>query len=348
MQINLTKDRMYKALVERDSTFEGTFVVGVKTTGIFCRPSCRARKPKFENVEFFARAKEALDRGYRPCKVCQPLMLKGEAPDWVKRILHEVSLGGEHRMNDFDIRNRGIDPNRLRRWFKQNHNMTFQAYLRSIRLGNAFGHLADGKSVIDTALENGYQSLSGFTAAFKKQLGTSPTGSKQKSVIYIYQFVTPLGPMMAAAVEEGICLLEFTDRRMLERELVDLCKRLKASFVVSLTSHMRMLKEQLNEYFAGKRKHFSVPLVTPGSDFQNKVWKILQTIPYGETRSYKDQAIAVLNPRAVRAVARVNGQNRIAILIPCHRVIGTNGELVGYAGGIWRKKYLLELESRHQ
>lgn len=318
--------------------------MGVKTTGIFCRPTCRARKPKRENVEFFSSSKEALLRGYRPCKVCSPMVPKGEAPEWVKAILDEVDLRGNFRMNDFDIRKMGIDPNRLRRWFKQNHNMTFQAYLRSIRLGNAFGHLVEGKKVIETAFDHGYESLSGFSEAFKKAIGTYPTDSATKEIIAVYQILTPLGPMLAGSIGRGICLLEFIDRRMLESELKDLHKYFKTRLVVSLSSHIKQLKTQLDEYFSGKRKVFTVPLATPGSDFQKQVWKVLQSIPYGETRSYKDQAIALGNPKAVRAVARANGQNRVSILIPCHRVIGTSGELVGYGGGIWRKKFLLELE----
>ncbi|NDG64604.1 MAG: bifunctional transcriptional activator/DNA repair protein Ada [Planctomycetes bacterium] len=260
MQTHPSADRMYRALIQRDDSFEGIFVVGVKTTGIFCRPSCRARKPKRENVEFFFCTKDALDRGYRPCKVCHPMVPKGEAPDWVKSVLKEASLREDSRMNDQDIRNLDIDPNRLRRWFKQNHKMTFQAYLRSIRLGNAFGHLADGKRVIDTALDNGYQSLSGFSDAFKKLIGTHPTGSSQKNIIHIYQILTPLGPMLAAAVKEGVCLLEFTDRRMLETELKDLCTRFEASFAVSFDFHLKELSLQLGEYFQGKRKRNGEPL----------------------------------------------------------------------------------------
>lgn len=226
--------------------------------------------------------------------------------------------------------------------------MTFQAYLRSIRLGNAFGHLADGKKVIDTAFDSGYESLSGFSSAFAKAIGAHPSGSTHKNVIHTYQFLTPLGPMLAASLKDGVCLLEFTDRRMLESELRDISKRFKASIVVTLTPHLKDLKSQLDEYFVGKRKQFSVPLATPGTEFQNQVWKGLQDIPYGETRSYKEQAKALGNPNAVRAVARANGGNRVAILIPCHRVIGSNGELVGYGGGLWRKKFLLDLESKYK
>jgi len=345
MQLNLTENQMYQALLKRDESFEGLFFVAVKTTGIFCRPTCRARMPKKENVEYFQSAKEALLRGYRPCKVCTPMSPKGKAPEWVGKVLNEVSQGNSHRLSDREIRNVGVDPNRLRRWFKQNYGMTFQAYLRSLRLGTAFGHLANGKKVISTAYDNGYYSLSGFTHSFKKTIGIAPSESNSKSIIHVYQILTPLGPMMAASVKQGICLLEFIERKMLESELKDLSKRLDAPLVTSPGPHLKDLKIQLEQYFNGDRKKFDLPLFTPGSDFQKQVWKGLQNIPYGTTRSYKEQAKALGRPKAVRAVANANGANRIAIIIPCHRVIGTDGKLIGYGGGLWRKKRLLALEN---
>lgn len=345
MQLNLTENQMYQALLKRDESFEGIFLVAVKTTGIFCRPGCRARKPKRENVEFFRSAKEALLRGYRPCKVCTPLTPKGEAPEWVKVILDEIDSSGSQRYSDRDVRSIGTDPNRLRRWFKQNHGMTFQAYLRSLRLGQAFGHLSNGKKVISAAFDNGYDSLSGFTHSFKKTIGIAPSKSSGKNIIHVYQLLTPLGPIMSASVKQGICLLEFIDRKMLETELNDLRKRLNAPLVTSPGPHFQELKTQLEQYFNGDRKKFELPLFAPGSAFQKMVWKGLQDIPYGTTRSYKEQAKALGNPKAVRAVANANGANKIAIIIPCHRVIGADGNLVGYGGGLWRKKRLLALEN---
>jgi len=208
MQLNLTENQMYQALLKRDESFEGLFFVAVKTTGIFCRPTCRARKPKSENVEYFKTAKEALLREYRPCKICTPLAAKGESPEWMKIVLDELNSNGSQRFSDREIQSLGVDPNRLRRWFKQNHGMTFQAYLRSLRLGTAFGHLVNGEKVITTAFDNGYDSLSGFSHSFKKTIGIAPSKSSGKDIIHIYQLLTPLGPMMAASVEKGICLLK--------------------------------------------------------------------------------------------------------------------------------------------
>jgi len=338
-------ETLYTALRQRDSTFEGIFVVGVKTTGVFCRPTCRARMPKRENVEFFSSAHEALAHGYRPCKICTPLEYKGAPPAWLRPLLDEINESPLVKLNDRHLRERGLDPSRVRYWFKKQHGMTFQGYLRMLRIGQAFGRIKHGEKVVNTAFESGYQSLSGFTDSFRKTADFSPSRSQDKDLIPTTRILTPLGPMLAGATDDGICLLEFVDRRMLETQLDRLGKRLQARVVPGFHQHFDLLHEQLAEYFSGKRKEFDIPLVLPGTPFQKKVWAGLQAIPYGCTRSYKQQADFIGSPNAVRAVARANGDNRIAILIPCHRVIGANGELVGYGGGLRRKQYLLELES---
>jgi len=336
---------LYSALVNRDSTFEGIFVVGVKTTGVFCRPTCSARKPKRANVEFFASAHDALLAGYRPCKVCNPLEYKGTIPDWLKPLLVEINDEPLIRLRDRDLRAKGLDPNRVRYWFKKNHHMTFQAYLRALRIGQAYGRIKHGEGVTETALGSGYESLSGFADSFKKAAGFSPSKSRESHLIATTRILTPLGPMLAGATDDGICLLEFVDRRMLETQLERLSKLLNAECAPGVCKHFDKLNSQLEEYFSGKRREFDLPLVLPGTPFQQRVWAGLQTIPYGTTRSYKEQAEAIGLPNAVRAVAKANGDNRIAIIIPCHRVIGANGELTGYGGGLWRKQYLLDHES---
>ena len=338
---------MYNALLRKDSNFEGLFFVGVISTGIFCRPTCTARKPKKENVVFFSTAREALLQGYRPCKICTPLGYKGELPDWLKPLMDEIDKNPEIRLKDYDLKNRGVEPNRVRRWFKKNHGMTFQAYLRTLRISNAFGRIKYGEKVIEAAFEVGYESLSGFTETFKKTTGFSPNKSTSKQLIMITRILTPLGPMLAAATERGICLLEFVDRRMLETQLSRLKKQFKAELIPGSNKHFDELNKQLVEYFERKRKKFTISLEIAGTSFQKKVWSKLQTIPYGSTRSYKEQAEILGQPEAIRAVAKANGDNRISIIIPCHRVIGTNGKLVGYGGGLWRKQYLLNLETQN-
>ncbi|GMT49186.1 MAG: XRE family transcriptional regulator [bacterium] len=339
------QETMYKAVVNNDSKFEGIFFIGVRTTGIFCRPTCPARLPKKENIEFFSSTEEALSYGYRPCKICRPIELYGETPNWLKELLKEISLKPGIKLKDGDLRTRGIDPARIRRWFKRHHGITFQAYLRSLRISRAFGQIRHHEEVIGSAFENGFESLSGFTDAFKKTTGFTPSESSKRNIVSITRILTPLGPMFAGATDEGICLLEFTDRRMLETQFIRLRKLLNAAILPGTNKHFKELSKQINEYFGGMRQSFDLPLVLPGTDFQLKVWKVLQEIPYGTTRSYQDQAIATGNPKAVRAVARANGDNRIGIIIPCHRVIGKDGKLAGYGGGLWRKQYLLNLEN---
>ena len=344
----LTDTIMYQAFVDKDVSHEGTFLAAIKTTGIFCRPTCTARKPKKENVEFFKTTKEAILHGYRPCKVCNPLEKLGETSDYIKDILKEISNNPSIKFKDWDLRSKGIEPSKIRRWFLKNHGITFHSYQRMFRINSAFKKIQNGETVTSVAFETGYESLSGFNYSFKSVLGVSPSNSKYKQIINITRFETPLGTMFACAVEQGICLLEYTDRRMLETEFKSLTKLLNASIIQGANKHFDLLHQQLNEYFEGKRKEFSVPLFTPGTEFQQSVWKELQRIPYGATRSYLEQSIALKKPEAVRAVANANGMNRIAIIIPCHRVIGSDGHLTGYGGGLWRKKWLLDLEKANQ
>lgn len=343
----LSNDIMYKALVEKDSSFEGTFFAAIKTTGIFCRPTCRARKPKPENVEYYKTAKEAILKGYRPCKICNPLEKLGKTPDYIKIILKELSLDPSLKLKDWDLAQRGIEPSRIRRWFLNNHGITFHAYQRIFRINSAFKKIQKGESVSSVAFDSGYESLSGFNDSFKSVFGVSPTNSKNKQVINITRLETPLGTMFACAVEQGICLLEFTDRRMLETEFKALSRLLKADIIQGNNNHFDLLDQQLKQYFEGKRKEFSVPLFTPGTEFQRLAWDALMKIPYGLTFSYKHQASVINRPEAFRAVAKANGMNRVSIIIPCHRVIGEDGDLTGYGGGLWRKKWLLDFEKEN-
>jgi AraC family transcriptional regulator of adaptative response/methylated-DNA-[protein]-cysteine methyltransferase len=269
---------------------------------------------------------------------------EGETPKDIERLVREIQRNPYQRIKDSDLREMGLEPAGVRRWFKKNHNMTFQGYQRLIRINSGYQQIKLGEKVIDAAFDTGFESLSGFNERYREIFGTPPTKGKSKGVIYLERFSTPLGPMFAGATEEGLCLLEFTDRRMLEREFKDLSKRLNAVFVPGSNEYISQAKEELGAYFAGRLQEFSVKLFTPGTEFQQRVWNVLQKIPYGETRSYLEQAKKLGNPKAVRAVARANGMNRIAIIIPCHRVIGSDGALTGYAGGLPRKEWLLDME----
>jgi AraC family transcriptional regulator, regulatory protein of adaptative response / methylated-DNA-[protein]-cysteine methyltransferase len=341
----LTFQEKYDAIGKKETIYEGIFITAVRTTGIFCRPSCRARKPKSENVIFYNTTQEALQNGYRPCKICKPMENLYETPEYIKEIIEELHKNPYMKIKDYDLRQRGIEPSQISRWFKKHHNVTFHAYHRQLRINYAFNSINSGNSVTDSAFGSGYNSLSAFNDSYRSIFGDPPTKSNDKTVLNIVRFTSPVGPMFACASEKGICLLEFTDRRMLETEFKDICKRLNAVILPGENPHLDHVQLELQEYFEGERKEFTVPLHTPGTEFRKAVWKILKTIPYGETRSYKQQAIALGNQKAVRAVASANGHNRIAIIIPCHRVIGSDGSLTGYGGGLHRKRWLLDLEN---
>ena len=270
-----------------------------------------------------------------------------ETPQYIQKIIGELHETPFLKLKDYDLIQRGIEPSQIRRWFKKYHGITFHAYQRMMRINTAFHKIMKGARITDSAFDTGYQSLSGFNNGFSAVFGSSPTNSNDKAVINIVRFTTPLGPMFACATVEGLCLLEFTNRKMLETEFRDLTKRLNAVILPGPNAFLDQVQLQMKEYFDGCRKEFSIPLHTPGTDFQNAVWKKLNEILYGETRSYKKQAEHLGKPDAVRAVASANGMNRIAIIIPCHRVIGKDGNLTGYAGGLARKKWLLDHEKKN-
>jgi len=343
----LSFEEKYQAIVNKDTAYEGLFITAVKTTNIFCRPICTARKPKPENVIFYDTIQEALQNGFRPCKVCKPVESLGETPEEYQSIINELGQDPYLRLKDQDLRERGIDPATIRRWFKKNHNITFHGFQRMMRLNKAYQQISEGATVTNSAFDNGYESLSGFNDGFQSIFGTAPKSSGNKTIINITRFTTKLGPMYGCATDKGICLVEFTDRRMLESEFKDLRKRLDAVILPGSNSHLEQLQQQMTEYLDGKRQNFNLSLHTPGTEFQNEVWALLQSIPYGQTASYKEQARKLGKPKAIRAVASANGMNRISIIIPCHRVIGADGNLTGYGGGLARKKWLLDFEKSH-
>jgi len=334
---------MQGAYLAKDASYDGIFFLGVRTTGVFCRPSCPARKPLPENVEYFSNVREALFAGYRPCKRCRPLDTNGKPPEWVSAAL-SLAGGREEKIKDSELRRTGIDPFRIRRYFQKHYGMTFQTYCRSQRMGSALDQLRRGTSLDDVAFGNGYESHSGFRDAFIRTFGRPPGSSENLDCILVSWLESPLGPLVTAANDRGLCLLEFTDRRMLETQFLTLKKLFSCAIVPGHNQHLNLLQKELQQYFAGNLKQFSIPLVYPGTPFQERVWNELLRIPYGQTRSYEDLARQIDSAGAQRAVGHANGLNRIAIVIPCHRVVNKDGKLGGYGGGLWRKQHLLDLE----
>ncbi|MBA3848620.1 MAG: bifunctional transcriptional activator/DNA repair enzyme protein Ada [Opitutus sp.] len=338
---------MYRALERRDAAYEGVFFTGVKTTGIFCRPTCRAKKPKPGNVEFFPNASEALHGGYRPCRLCRPMDSTKPVPPLVERLRRAVEDSSDGRVSDKDLVAMGIEPSTARRQFKAYHGMTFHAFQRARRMGLALRDVQAGKPVVEVQLGRGYESTSGFRDAFARVFGQAPTGAKGQACLLGRRLETPLGTMLALADEQGLRLLEFVDRRGLEREILTLRRRLKCAIVPGNNAALEAAAVQLARYFSGESLVFDLPIAPVGSDFQQRVWSELRRIPAGRTRSYLEMAQRVGVPKAARAIGRANGSNMIALVIPCHRVINRDGSLGGYAGGLWRKQRLLDHERRH-
>lgn len=339
-----TRDEMLDAFLKSDGSFDGLFYTAVRTTGIFCIPSCRARKPLPQNVEFFETAREALSSGYRPCKRCRPMESNGAAPEWLRPLIEAIEQDPHQRWPDAELERLGIEPVRVRRHFQSKYGMTFQAYMRARRLAAAFTQIREGADLDEVVFDSGYESHSGFRDAFERVFGCPPGQAERAGCVTIAWIETPIGPMVAGATETGVCLLEFSDRRMLETQLTRVRKWCGPAAIPGESQHTHELRAEVAAYFAGELREFTVPLELTGTPFQEKVWAALRTIPYGQTRSYADLAKQVGNPAAVRAVAKANGDNRISILIPCHRVIGSDGKLTGYGGGVWRKRALLQRE----
>ncbi|MDR9853620.1 trifunctional transcriptional activator/DNA repair protein Ada/methylated-DNA--[protein]-cysteine S-methyltransferase [Paenibacillus sp. VCA1] len=340
------KQKYYQALIEKNSEYEGLFYVGVKTTGVFCRPTCPARKPKFENCEFFETAKEALLASFRPCKRCRPLSHPNHVPEIVRMLVEAIEANPEKRWKERDFEYLSIDASTARRQFKKRFGMTFVEYARARRIGMAMKQIREGENVMDAQLSAGYESSSGFRDAFSRIMGAAPSQLGNGQVLKAEWLDTRLGPMVAIADDEALYLLEFVDRRGLEREIERLRQKTKCAIIPGSAGPIRSIAEELHAYFDGKSKEFKTPVHYLGTPFQKSVWDELRNIPAGETRSYAELAAAVGKPSAFRAVAQANGMNQLAIIVPCHRVINSDGGLGGYGGGLTRKQWLINHEKQ--
>jgi AraC family transcriptional regulator of adaptative response/methylated-DNA-[protein]-cysteine methyltransferase len=335
---------MERAFERGDAAYDGIFYVAVRTTGIFCKPSCPARKPLPRNREYYPTTTDALRAGYRPCKRCAPFATNGQPPAWVRPLMRELERRPHERLTDTHLRALGIEPARARRYFIRTYGMTFQAFSRRRRMAAALEKLKNGSKLDSVIFGHGYDSTSGFREAFAKAFGKPPSQGRDTDHVTLGWTESPVGPLLLGAVDEGLCVLEFCDQGRLDSQLKTVRQRLDRAAVPGGHRYLDQIKEELSRYFAGKLREFRVPLVYPGTPFQRKVWEGLLTIPYGETISYEQLAERVGAPGAQRAVGAANGRNRIAIVIPCHRVVNKSGQLGGYGGGLWRKQLLLDLE----
>jgi AraC family transcriptional regulator of adaptative response/methylated-DNA-[protein]-cysteine methyltransferase len=339
---------LYRALLDRDARFDGRAFVGVATTGVFCRLTCPARKPRPENCSFFGTVAECLAAGFRPCRRCRPTGPSATEDRSVATLLAALDARPERRWSEADLVRMGFDPSTVRRSFKRHFGITFLDLARQRRLRGGFQSLARGERVIDAQLDAGFESPSAFREAFARLLGRPPGELTRQGLLLADWIATPLGDMIAVSSARHLHLLEFVDRKALPTELAQVEREAKGRLGLGAAPPTEQLRGELAAYFAGRCATFLTPVAPGGSGFARQVWDELRRIPVGETRSYSDIARAIGRPSAVRAVAHANGANRIALVIPCHRVIGADGALTGYGGGLWRKQRLIEIERQYR
>ena len=337
-------DTLYDALVARDDSYEGRAYVGVTSTGIFCRLTCPARKPKPENCQFYASVGECIEAGFRSCKRCYPLAPMAKADPTVDRLLKTLEARPGYRWSEGDIVAMGLDASTVRRSFKRHFGMTFLEMARQRRLREGFTALQSGDPVIAAQIDAGFESSSAFREAFGRLLGKAPGQFSNDALLQADWIDTPLGSMIAVSCNHALHLLEFIDRKALPRELDKLIKGAGGGIGFGRPNPTKQVAAELEQFFAGACADFKTPIAKLGTEFEQQVWSALRQIPAGETRSYSQIAQSIGRASAVRAVARANGANQLALIVPCHRVVGADGSLTGYGGGLWRKQRLIEIE----
>lgn len=338
----ISDNEAWAAVKRRDRAFDGRFVTGVLTTGIYCRPSCAARHPSRGNVRFFATGSEAREAGLRPCKRCKPDDVARDEAAVLSAIEEIKSSEGRPTLDELAAIT-GYSPTHFQRVFKRATGLSPAAYARALREERARDALGDADSVTEAIYDAGYEAPSRFYDDTKGKLGMTASdwrdGGKGRAIHWTI-VTTSLGEMLVAATDKGVCCLSFNEG---EEELQ--ARFPKAEFIRG-GSEFRALFEQVTRAVEQPEKGHDIPLDVKGTAFQQRVWQELLRIPAGETRSYGDLAAALGKPKASRAVGSANGANNIAVLIPCHRVIQANGSLGGYAYGTEIKRKLLEKEAK--
>lgn len=342
----LTDDLAWAAVQRRDRSFDGRFVTGVLTTGIYCRPSCAARHPSRENVRFFASGADARAAGLRPCKRCLPDdVARDEAA--VLAAIDEIKQGADGTDGtpslDELAQLTGYSPSHFQRVFKRATGLSPAAYARALRSERARDALTGGASVTEAIYEAGYSGPSRFYDDAKGRLGMAPSAwADGGRGVTIHWAVVPttIGPMLVAATDKGVCRLSF------DEDEAELGRRFPNADLVQGGAEFEKLLAEVVASVESPGDFAHIPLDVKGTAFQEACWKALREIPPGETRSYADIAAAAGNPRAVRAAGSANARNNVAVLIPCHRVIRSDGDLGGYAYGLDIKRELLRREGK--
>jgi AraC family transcriptional regulator of adaptative response/methylated-DNA-[protein]-cysteine methyltransferase len=337
----------WESVVARDARADGTFVFAVRTTGIYCRPSCPARRPRRPNVLFFATPDAAEAGGFRPCRRCHPRAAALPRAAWVRRVARAIESAPERATLARLAATAGVGPHHLQRTFRRTTGLTPRQYAEALRLGRLRRALRGGAAVEEAAHEAGYGSPSRAHARATRALGMSPGAYRRggAGMDLAYTIVdSPLGRLLVAATPRGVSAVYVADDdRRLERELREEYPRAALRRDdAALASRVRPILAHLE----GSRRGLEVPLDVQATDFQRRVWQELVRIPAGETRTYGEVARAIGRPEATRAVARACATNPVSIVVPCHRVVGADGRLTGYRWGTDRKARLLEIERR--
>ena len=336
------EDRAWQAFTRRDRSFDGRFVIGVLTTGIYCRPSCAARQPRRENVRFFADGAEARAAGLRACKRCRPDEVARDEAAVLAAIDEIKSHEGSPQLAEL-AQAVGYSPTHFQRVFTRATGFSPAAYARALREERAREALSGGGSVTEAIYDAGFEAPSRFYDAMEGKLGMAPSAwVKGGEGVRIEWAVvtTSLGPMLVAATEKGICRLSFSEDRD------DLEARFPNAELVEGGAEFASLLQRVVDAVEHPGTGGDIPLDVRGTAFQQRVWAELRKIPPGETRSYAEIAAAAGKPKAVRATGSANGANNVAVLIPCHRVVRSDGSLGGYAYGLDIKRELLKREAR--
>ena len=338
---------LWRAVEARDARFDGAFVFGVKTTGIFCRPSCSARKPKRENVQFFAETAEAEACGYRSCLRCRPTHAASADPQVMMAVAacREIEEMPEASLDEL-AGTAGLSTYHFQRRFKEIVGVSPKKYSEAIKMERFKEGIRDGSDVVTAMYDAGYGSSSRLYEKAAENLGMTPAiykkGGKGMNINYIITDCE-LGKMLVARTPRGICSVTFGDS---DKELRDgLDKEFPNAEIAENNHDLRTAVDAIIKYLEGNNKRLVLPLDLKATAFQMQVWDILRKIPYGETRSYSEIAEEMGDKKKVRAVASACAKNRVALLIPCHRVIASDGRLSGYRWGIERKKKLLAAEA---
>ncbi len=339
----------WNALTSRDSSADGTFFYAVRTTGVFCRPSCASRAPRRENVEFFETPQQAEAAGYRACKRCQPGGLSRELAI-VERACKVLDADPQERLTLAQLSDAvHVSPFHLQRLFSRVVGVSPRQYQAARRADALRGALQRGDDVTRATHDAGFGSTSRMYDAAPAELGMTPSVYRRKGAGLVVRFATAesaIGIVLVAATAKGICKIAFgDDPAALEAELA---QELSEAERIEDKERLAPFIAQIDAYLRGTREHFDLPLDISATAFQQRVWDALRRIPYGQTRSYSDIAEMVGSPRAVRAVASACASNPVALAIPCHRVVHKDGALAGYRWGTARKVALLSAEKEHR